>query len=30
VGAKISSPNLTSKENRDWLQIFTEDVVERQ
>ena len=28
--AKISSPNLASKENRDWIQIFTEDVVERQ
>src|SRR5271168_2209839 len=29
-GTKISSPNLTSKENRDWIQIFAEDVVERQ
>lgn len=28
--ANISSPNLTSKETRDWIQIFTEDVVERQ
>ena len=29
-GTKISSPNLASKENRDWIQIFAEDVVERQ
>ena len=29
-GTKISSSNLTSKENRDWIQIFAEDVVERQ
>ena len=28
--AKISSPNLTSKESRDWIQIFAEDIVERQ
>ena len=27
---KISSPNLSAKENRDWIQIFAEDVVERQ
>ena len=29
-GSKISSPNLASKGNRDWIQIFAEDVVERQ
>jgi hypothetical protein len=29
-GSKISTPNPTSKENRDWIQIFAEDVVERQ
>jgi hypothetical protein len=28
--AKIPLPNLISKENRDWIQIFAEDVVERQ
>ena len=29
-GTKISSSNLTSKENRDWIQVFSEDVVEHQ
>ena len=28
--SKISSPNPTSKDKRDWIQIFAEDVVERQ
>jgi hypothetical protein len=30
VGMPGTSPNLTSKEKRDWIQIFSEDVVERQ
>ena len=29
-GAKTSSPSRKSKEERDWIQIFAEDVVERQ